>query len=333
MTPKPDNSPERFLQYLSLVRGYSPATVAAYGRDLAGFAAFAAGESPGGEPDWARLTARHVRRYLAELHRQGAAKSSVARKLSTLRAFFRYLLKEGLAEADPTSGVRNPKQEKRHPRFLNVDQAFALLDAPKAMEAQTGAEARSGAAAAASEAAARLRDLALAELLYGSGLRISEALGLDVLDVDPAGGFARVMGKGGKERMAPLSDTSRAALLKWLAARRALARPGERALFTGNRGDRLNRRQAARVIESLCKAAGLPQAVSPHALRHSFATHLLEAGADLRSVQELLGHARLATTQRYTHLSLAQVVQVYDKAHPGSAASRDSAPEPPKRGK
>ncbi len=268
-----------------------------------------------------------MRRYLAELHRQGAAKSSVARKLSTLRAFFRYLLKEGLCEADPTSGVRNPRQEKRHPKLLNVDQAFALLDAPKSTEAKAGARD------AASETAARLRDLALAELLYGSGLRVSEALSLDVLDVDPAGGFARVMGKGGKERMAPLSDTSRAALLKWLAARRVLARPGERALFAGNRGERLNRRQAARIIESLCQAAGLPQAVSPHALRHSFATHLLEAGADLRSVQELLGHARLATTQRYTHLSLAQVVQVYDKAHPGSAASRNSAPEPPKGGK
>ena len=162
----------------------------------------------------------------------------------------------------------------------------------------------------------RARDICLAELLYGSGLRVSEALALDAGRLSAESESLRIMGKGGKERLTPLTDTAKTALAVWLSLRPALAPPGERALFVGVRGKRLNRREAQRVIESLCRRAGLPQPVSPHGLRHSFATHLLEAGADLRSVQELMGHARLATTQRYTHLNLAHLMAVYDKAHP-----------------
>lgn len=169
------------------------------------------------------------------------------------------------------------------------------------------------------ETALHLRDSALLELLYGSGLRISEALGLDTADCPPLDHpdvSIRVMGKGSKQRLAPLSDTCRAALARWLEARHLLAPRGENALFVGRRGARLNRRQAARIVEESAVLAGIAQHVSPHELRHSYATHLLEGGADLRSVQQLLGHSRISTTQRYTHLNLDALTRVYDAAHP-----------------
>lgn len=333
---------DMFLAHLGLEKGYADATVTAYGTDMDQFATFLEDaatppaisgrsavpvpvqpSSPLSLDTPEHITKRHVQRFLAELHRQRIAKSSVARKLSALRAFFRFLLRLRRVTADPTAGVHNPKQEQRHPHALNVDQAFALLDerrqrkalATARATAHTGRDADSG----PGDAVLLARDLALAELLYGSGLRVSEALGLDVLDADPASGVVRVMGKGGRERMSPLSDTARDALSAWLAVRHEVDEGrGEPALFLGARGGRLNRRQAARIIEALCLRAGLPQAISPHGLRHSFATHLLEAGADLRSVQELLGHARLSTTQRYTHLTLSRLVDVYDRAHPRS---------------
>lgn len=324
-----------FLAHLDMEKGYAKATVAAYGTDLDLFAAFlqesAASPDLPGRPAASALSRppsldapeliakRHVQRYLAELHRQRTARSSVARKLSALRAFFRFLLRLGRVTADPTAGVHNPRQETRHPRALNVDQAFALLDERRQRKALAASRAGQAGDSGPVDAVLLTRDLALAELLYGSGLRVSEALGLDVLDADPASGVVRVMGKGGRERMSPLSDTARDALTAWLAVRHEVDEDrGEPALFLGARGGRLDRRQAARIIEALCLRAGLPQAVSPHGLRHSFATHLLEAGADLRSVQELLGHARLSTTQRYTHLTLSRLVEVYDRAHPRS---------------
>ncbi|MDR3044461.1 MAG: tyrosine recombinase XerC [Desulfovibrio sp.] len=360
---------EMFLAHLGMEKGYADATVTAYGTDMDQFAAFLAdaGNGPAipGRPslpipapsstglslDTPELIGkRHVQRFLAELHRQRIAKSSVARKLSALRAFFRFLLRLRRVTADPTAGVHNPKQEQRHPHALNVDQAFALLDERRQRKALAAAHAtpRAGQAGDSGPADAVLltRDLALAELLYGSGLRVSEALELNVLDADPASGVVRVMGKGGRERMSPLSDTARDALSAWLGVRHQVDEGrGEPALFLGARGGRLNRRQAARIIEALCLRAGLPQAISPHGLRHSFATHLLEAGADLRSVQELLGHARLSTTQRYTHLTLSRLVDVYDRAHPrsdlaaqgGKQAGRSDVPTavvaPPKKGR
>lgn len=335
---------DMFLAHLGMEKGYAEATVTAYGTDMDQFAAFLGGmaEGPVAPPRPASIvplpplsldtpeyiTKRHVQRFLAELHRQRTAKSSVARKLSALRAFFRFLLRLRRVTADPTAGVHNPKQEQRHPHALNVDQAFALLDERRQRKALATVHAGHATDSEPGEAALLARDLALAELLYGSGLRVSEALGLDVLDADPASGVVRVMGKGGRERMSPLSDTARDALSAWLAVRHEVDEGrGEPALFLGARGGRLNRRQAARIIETLCLRAGLPQAISPHGLRHSFATHLLEAGADLRSVQELLGHARLSTTQRYTHLTLSRLVDVYDLAHPRSdmAKPADSA--------
>jgi integrase/recombinase XerC len=300
-----DDVPElvrNYLDYLRHERGYSLATVAGYGRDLAQFDRVLACQGMDlGQPD--RIGTKQIHAYLVELHRKGLARSSVARKLSSLRGYFKYLIVRKVIAHDPCEGVHNPRQLKPQPTFLNVDQAISLMQA----KVQDGPQG--------------LRDQALVELLYGSGLRISEALALDVDDVDPGRLFIKVAGKGGKERMVPLTAISLERLKAYLQVRTAFAPPlKEKALFLGQRGKRLSRRQATRIIKSLCVAAGLPQSVSPHALRHSFASHLLASGADLRSVQELLGHSRLGTTQRYTHLQLEQIMRVYDQAHPRSSS-------------
>lgn len=313
--PEPMERPEpveMFMAHLELEKGYSLATVDGYGLDVMQFEALLASRGLS-LADPAAVTKRHVQAFLADLHRQGVGKTSMGRKLSALRSFFRFCARMRMVVSLPTEGVGNPKTGARHPKHLNVDQTFALLDsADKAADAGgCGPSANSGL-----ERALGARDRALAELLYGSGLRISEALALDAARVGDQPEVVRVLGKGGKERLAPLTDIAQEALAGWLKMRADLAAPGERALFVGVRGARLNRREAQRIIESLCRLAGLPQAISPHGLRHSFATHLLEAGADLRSVQELMGHSKLSTTQRYTHLNLAHLMEVYDRAHP-----------------
>ena len=296
---------EAFLSYCETRQGQKSATRDAYAVDLAQFQHYL--ERQGLSPEKPEHILRsHIRQFLASLFKSGLAKSSMARKLAAVRAFFKYLSRMHRLENDPCLGVRNPKQEKRHPHMLNVDQTFALLDAPPGASRIKTPEGR----------ALAERDNALAELLYGSGLRISEALDLDLPDLDLRSGVLRVMGKGAKERLAPLSDQSRTKLECWIEARALLAPSEESALFVGARGKRLDRRQAARILKTLCADAALPVSISPHALRHGFATHLLEAGADLRTVQELLGHARLSTTQRYTQLTLSGLVQVYDKTHP-----------------
>ena len=293
----PPDSPQTvkdFLLTLAAIKGYAPATVAAYASDLAQFAAYLVGR--GLSLDAPEAIGRDaVRGFVAELHRRRTAKVSMGRKLSTVRGFFKYLLQKKRCTTDPTAGVKNPKAERRQPRALNADEAVALVTP------DPGTPAADGSIEAC-------RDLALAELLYGSGLRVSEALG--------------VMGKGSKERLAPLSDASRERLRDYQRRRGELG-PAltEKALFLGSRGARLNRRQAGRIIDALAQAAGLARHAHPHMLRHSFATHLLESGADLRSVQELLGHARLTTTTRYTNLDLARIMRIYDKAHPRSDAS------------
>lgn len=297
---------ESFLGWMAVQKGVSEATQKAYRADLEQLAAFL--REQGVELARPReVSRRHIQAFLAWLFRRGEAKSSMSRKLAAVRSFFRFLLRSGKVSENVAAQVRNPRQEKHHPRVLNVDEAFALLDAPKAAPP-----------AAAHSARLLCRDLALAELLYGSGLRISEALGLNLDDVQVHSRVLRVMGKGARERLAPLSDTACVALAAWLAERPCMALPGENAFFVGARGARLNRREAARIIADLCRRAGLNCTVSPHSLRHSFATHLLAAGADLRSVQELLGHQRLTTTQRYTQVSLEHLISVYDQAHPRS---------------
>lgn len=291
---------EAWLARLAVEKGYSEATLAAYAGDLAQFEEFLGAR--GRSLDQPGAVGRsEVRGFLAELHRRGVGKSSAGRKLSALRGFFRHLLRTGKATANPVAGVANPKAEQRHPDALNVDQALALMEAGRPDDPEG------------------LRDMALAELLYGSGLRVGEAVGLDLDDADLSGNWVRVMGKGSKERTVPLTAAGARRIAEYVRCREAFdPAPGEKALFVGNRGGRLNRRVAARILETMAALAGLPPGVHPHVLRHSFATHLLEAGADLRSVQELLGHARLTTTQRYTHLSIQKLVEVYDKAHPGA---------------
>ena len=306
-TPEASRLVEDFLSWLTVERGAPSTTRNAYAADLDHFVrALAARGVDVGEP--ATVTTRHVQAWVGQLYREGLARSSMARKLAATRTFFRYLQRQGRVETNVAAQVHNPRQERRQPRILNREETRALLEA--------GPGAPGGRAPGPEAAGLRCRDLALAELLYGSGLRISEALGLDVDDIQLAGGMVRVMGKGGRERMAPLSDASVRALTAWLSERPYLAPVDSPALFVGARGGRLDRREAARRIALLCREAGLDVTVSPHTLRHSFATHLLDAGADLRSVQELLGHRRLATTQRYTQVSLERLMRVYDAAHP-----------------
>jgi integrase/recombinase XerC len=307
-----------FLAFLEVEKGYSLATVRAYASDLEQFATFLVRR--GKSLDAFEAIAREdATGFLAELHRQRQKKSSMARKLSTLRSFFRYLLRHRMLTQSPLAGLRNPKQESRQPRALNVDQATSLMDVP----VRPGPQG--------------IRDLALAELLYGSGLRISEALSLTVDDVRADRGFVRVRGKGGKERLAPLSEAAKLRLGEYLDERAALpADETQHMLFLGTRGGPLSRREAQRIVSRLAESAGVGQSVHPHTLRHSFASHLLQAGADLRSVQELLGHSRLSTTERYTHLDLRRIMEVYDKAHPYSekpaqadqaASARETVPE------
>jgi len=296
-----ENLPETiqiFLAYLDVEKGYSKATLSSYALDLAQWEYFLKTRNKSNEqPE--QINRADIHAFLAELHRQRLAKSSIARKLSSLRSFFRFLLKKKYIQQNPCQGLKNPKQDKPQPKTLNIDQALSLMQAvieptPKG-----------------------LRDLALAELLYGSGLRISETLGLNLEDIDLSQKIVRVRGKGGKERLAPITDAGRDRVKAYLEQRSAFSpHPQEQALFLGLRGRRLQRREANRILARLSKLAGLPQEISPHTLRHSFATHLLQSGADLRSVQELLGHSRISTTQRYTHLNMETVMRIYDQAHP-----------------
>lgn len=287
-----------FLLYLDAQRGYSPATVAAYGTDLEGVHLFLERRGKGLH-DPASISKNDITAYLADLHRRGLAKSSVCRKLSALRAFYRFLRQRKLVAEDPCAALSNPKLPKVHPKVLNVDQAIHLVESDLTPDPEG------------------LRDLALMEVLYGSGLRVSEALGLDFAHVDLGQHLVRVLGKGRKERVVPLTGPAVERLKRYLEQRGAFGpAPREQALFLGKRGGRLTRKQADRIVKALAAQSGVPVSISPHTLRHSFATHMLQAGADLRSVQELLGHSRISTTQRYTHLDLAQIMRVYDASHP-----------------
>lgn len=291
-----------FLAWLNVQKGLSEATLKAYASDIGQCLDFFRSQNIDLQ-ETGNFSRKNIQAYVGHMHAQGLGKSSMARKLAALRSFGAYLLRYGHVKINEAAKIRNPKQSRRHPRFLNVDETFALLD--------------SGCPRSSPRSECRgLRDRALLELLYGSGLRISEALGLDVSDPDLAAREVRVFGKGARERLVPLTDASVEALENWIRARPLMAGPGERALFTGSRGGRLNRREAGRIISRGCSCAGLAKTVSPHALRHSFATHLLDAGADLRVVQELLGHKGIRTTQLYTHVSMESLMRVYDAAHP-----------------
>jgi integrase/recombinase XerC len=320
---------DAFGDYLRVERAYSRHTCAAYLRDLEQFRRMFV-DRCGDEPVPARIEARDVRGHLAALYGQVEA-TSMARKLSSLRSFFRFLVNRRFIEANPARAIKGPKRRKPLPRALDVDAAFRLVESPTKEAAPSGLAGASPAVGQGSldrdnrAEPLRRRDRALLEVLYGAGLRVSEccALDLDDVDRDRYGGGAVVSvrrGKGAKGRLVPLGSKAEAAIADWLAARPELRHPTSggqdpRALFLNHRGGRLTARSAQRIVSRYGIRAGAPEA-TPHALRHSFATHLLDGGVDLRSIQELLGHASLASTQVYTKVSMDQLVKVYDDAHP-----------------
>ncbi len=302
-----------FLDYIRLNRNASPHTVAAYESDLSQFIAFA-GEHTGRRQ---ALQPKHlsldvIRGYLGELYRQGRARTSVARKVSALRTFTRYLRREGFIETDPAVLAVAPKREQKVPAHLSVDEMSQLLETPD------------------TSAPLGRRDRAILELFYASGIRLSELVALDLEDVDLSGRMVRVMGKGRKERIVPFNKSTENSLRTWYADRSVLTRSEAQRrrtsdagapLFVNARGGRLTGRSVQRLVARYVASCSTRFGISPHALRHSFATHLLQAGADLRAIQELLGHVRLSTTQRYTHVNVAQLLDVYRKAHPRAQKS------------
>ena len=313
---------ERFDLHLRAERSLSPHTVRAYLSDLRQFAALCRAKTP------AQLRPDDVRRFLAERHAEDAP-ASLGRKLAALRAFFRFLVRESVIAADPSAGIPAPRTPRRLPRPLAVDDCNVLM-APPARPASAASGGTRAATACAAPSWAELRDAAMVELLYGAGLRVGELVALDVRDVDVTHGEVRVLGKGGKERVVPLPAAARAALAAWLAPRRRPGVLGE-PLFVAlraRRGElprRLDARDVRRRLAQRALAAGHADRVHPHRLRHSYATHLLDMGADLRAIQELLGHASLSTTQKYTAVSAERLVAVYDRAHPRARAAKRPA--------
>jgi len=283
-----------FIQYLKAERNASPHTLEAYDRDLQQFADFIRKEF-GESFRIEQITHLHIRRYLASVHKE-LAKSSVGRKLAAIRSLFRFLLRRGILEKNPAELVSSPKREKKLPFHLDIDEVTTLVEAPEAITPLS------------------IRDRAILETLYSSGLRVSELTGLNIGGADLVAGSVKVLGKGGKERIVPLGSKAVKALEEYLDLRgcRELNAP----LFLNSRGGRLTRRSVARIVDRYMIHLETMKKASPHTLRHTFATHLLEGGADLRAIQEMLGHASLSTTQKYTHVSIDRLLEVYDKAHP-----------------
>lgn len=286
--------------YHSLVEGFlstfdSEATRRSYRRDLLDFKAYL---DEAGIKDPVAADNLAVRSWLARLH-GGLSKASVGRKISTLKSFFRYLNRTGVASSNPIALIRTPKLDKTHPRYLTVDEAVGLLDK---LPVKTKSD---------------LRTKAVLELLYSSGLRVGELTGLDLDRLDRRLNMVRVLGKGGKERIAPVGDKALKAIDAYLDAwTETRAKTGTKAIFLNTKGARLGDRDVRRILDKALTELAAANRISPHGLRHSFATHLLQSGADLRAVQELLGHSSLSTTQKYTHLSIDHLLDVYEKAHP-----------------
>jgi integrase/recombinase XerC len=315
-----------FLRFIALNRNVSPHTVRAYDSDLSQFIGHVAADADVKrrdlEPD--ALDRAAIRSFLASLHAEGQSRATAARKLAAIRTFLRYLRREGIIESDPGTLVATPKREVRMPTHLSEAEMARMLDAPD------------------DEEPLGRRDHAILELFYASGLRLSELAGLDLEDVNLSGRMVRVMGKGGKQRLVPFNGASAKAVRAWLQDREQYVRsgvtdvrvPGSRGrdqrvgagrgrrepLFVNYRGGRLTVRSIDRLVRKYA-AVTEREGVSPHALRHSFATHLLQRGADLRTIQELLGHSRLSTTQRYTHVNAAQLLAVYRKTHPRAGSA------------
>ncbi|MBK9070636.1 MAG: tyrosine recombinase XerC [Myxococcales bacterium] len=301
-----DAAADAFARYLGVERNYAKGTTEVYLRDVMALGQFYA-EKHGGEPLLAWLDGPRIRGYLASLHGHNDA-ATVARKLSSIRAFCRYLAKRGVLADNPAAALVAPKRRRGLPRALDIDDAFALVEAPP----QRGGPRGTPFIAA--------RDVALLETLYGTGLRVSECCALQVTDIDRTRATLWMIsvhrGKGGKSRVVPLHETAQRAVAAYLRLRGELTTPGKGPLFIGEGGGGMNSRAVQRLVAAYGLAVGVAARTTPHMLRHSFATHLLDGGVDLRAIQELLGHASLGSTQIYTKVSLEHLQSVYDQAHP-----------------
>ena len=298
-----DNLIEGFLDYIRSQRGYSHNTVRSYEIDLRQFINYLEENNIGTE-DFATIDFRMIRGYLGGLYKR-YKKTTISRKLSAIRSFFYYIERNGLNEGNPAADISSPKQGNYIPEYLNVDDMFRLLET---LKPETPLEAR---------------NLAIIELLYSCGIRVSELTGLNVSDIDFNQNLARVIGKGNKERIVPAGKKALRAVKNYLESTHDLRKkirntwqPGEEPLFLNFKGGRLSSRSVSTIIKKYVTECGLVSDITPHSLRHTFATHLLDSGADLRSVQEMLGHVSLSTTQKYTHVTLDKLMAVYDKAHP-----------------
>jgi integrase/recombinase XerC len=326
----------KFLQYLQSVKNSSPHTVLNYGKDLEQFVAYMS--PPGVRPPGVNgVTHVIIREFVGHLHEQGLQKSSIARKLAALRSFFKYCVREGMIKENPARLVPTPKLPKRIPSVLSAEEMNGFLNQLAEMGAASGgsipAKRRLGPSTAhakqlAGEGLLLRRDRALLELLYAAGLRVSELTGLNLEDVETKERMLRVRGKGNKERIVPYGSKAQEALEKYWPLREQLlqqttgsggarsAVPHTNAVFLNYAGRRLTQRSVGRIVKKYVRLVNINWDLHPHSLRHAFATHLLADGADLRAIQELLGHQSLSTTQKYTHASIRQLMEIYDKAHP-----------------
>lgn len=301
---------DQFLEYLRVERGLSEHTIRAYASDLAQFADHLQHAAQLDDPDPATLTLKNLRGFVAARFDENES-TSLARKISTLRSFWKFLVKKRYVDTNPAELLAAPKTSTPLRNFFTVDEVFHLLDRH------------------AGEEVLGVRDMAMWELGYATGLRVSELVSLNLADIDLKEGWVRTIGKGNKERIVPLGQKARAALQRYIVRRHELVDGStpEGAIFLNHRGGRLTTRSVRRLLKEHLVRAGLDTSITPHGLRHSFATHLLDSGADLRSIQEMMGHASLTTTQRYTHVSIDRLMQVYDAAHPRARASKTSDPQ------
>jgi integrase/recombinase XerD len=293
----------KFLTYLSVEKGFSENTLSAYQNDLSQLVLFIEEETSKSKrmPSWPDFTRQMMLSYQLQLKERKYAATTLARKIAAAKSFFKFMMSEGKIKENPTQNVASPNVGRILPKPISLKQVRALLDQPAR---QSTPEAK--------------RDRAMLELLYASGMRVSELISLNTEDVDTEGGFVRCFGKGSKERMIPIYRQAAIIVSDYIKEARPhiVRRESEKALFLNRRGERLTRQGFWQILKGYAKAAGLDEAITPHTLRHSFATHMLNGGADLRSVQELLGHANISTTQVYTHLTSDHVRKTYEKAHP-----------------
>jgi integrase/recombinase XerC len=295
---------EQFLEHLRYERNVSSHTLRNYSSDLEQFLSFLTADGKRQAPEVSEIDHLTIREWLASLHTDQKKKSSIARKLAALRTFFQFLVREGILELNPAKLVATPKLEKKLPKHLSIEEAVRFIESPDP-ETDLGK-----------------RDRAMLELMYATGVRVAELTTLNLADVDFRNQLVRVTGKRRKQRIVPFGDPASAAIRSYLDVRdkflfnAPISKRDEEAVFLNYQGTRITTRSVGRMVEKYIRICAGMHNISPHALRHSFATHLLDSGADLRDIQELLGHARLSTTQVYTHVSMEKLIEVYDKAHP-----------------